>query len=377
MAAKVFLSYRREDSAGYAGRVQDRLAQEFGRDLLFMDVDTVPLGVNFVTILHNEVAKCEVLLAVIGAHWLDARDDAGNRRLDDPHDFVRIEIGAALQRNIPVIPILLDGAKVPKATQLPKDLEELSLRNGLDVRHASFHNDIDKLVRSLKGQLGETDISERRSDEDEDRRQKVEEKRRSEKRRKDEERRNLEKDAAWAAKKALAKSWPLPVVGAGAASLPIVLIAVLVTSRWHPDPGTWLSFAAVPMFIGPPYTAYAFPYFLILCLLYALYGVVAGMLIPRFGIPIAVAIPVIPAFLLAFVFVSAFFNVTHTMNLMTFYDGAWWLPVIYELGNLANGGALVLFVIVIHLGLAVMCSWLAFWLWDRKYQVTPATGDAA
>jgi TIR domain len=237
MAAKVFLSYRREDSAGYAGRVQDRLAQEFGRDLLFMDVDTVPLGVNFVTILHNEVAKCEVLLAVIGAHWLDARDDAGNRRLDDPHDFVRIEIGAALQRNIPVIPILLDGAKVPKATQLPKDLEELSLRNGLDVRHASFHNDIDKLVRSLKGQLGETDISERRSDEDEDRRQKVEEKRRSEKRRKDEERRNLEKDAAWAAKKALAKSWPLPVVGAGAASLPIVLIAVLVTSGWPQTPG--------------------------------------------------------------------------------------------------------------------------------------------
>src|SRR5215831_5439873 len=171
MAAKVFLCYRRDDSAGYAGRVQDRLALEFGRDLLFMDVDAIPLGVNFATVLHNEVAKCEVLLAVIGPHWLDARDDAGSRRLDDPHDFVRIEIGAALQRSIPVIPILLDGAKVPKANQLPKDLEELSLRNGLDVRHASFHNDVDRLIRGLKGQLAEADAEKRRRDEDERRRQ--------------------------------------------------------------------------------------------------------------------------------------------------------------------------------------------------------------
>jgi TIR domain len=153
MATKIFLSYRRDDSAGYSGRVQDRLTQEFGRDLLSMDVDTIPLGANFAMVVHNEVAKCEILLAVIGPHWLDARGDAGNRRLDDPHDFVRVEIGAALQRNIPVIPILLDGAKVPKADQLPKDLEQLSVRNGLDVRHASFHSDIDKLVRSLKGQL--------------------------------------------------------------------------------------------------------------------------------------------------------------------------------------------------------------------------------
>src|SRR5262249_13686214 len=125
--------------------------------LLFMDVDAVPFGVNFVKVLSEQVDKCDVLLAVIGPNWLNARDEDGNRRLDNPHDFVRIEIGAALQRNIPVIPILLDGAKVPKANQLRKELEELSLRNGLDIRHASFHNDIDRLVRSLKGQLAETD----------------------------------------------------------------------------------------------------------------------------------------------------------------------------------------------------------------------------
>src|SRR5262249_51988775 len=177
MATKVFISYRRDESAGHAGRVHDRLEREFGRDLLFMDVDAVPLGVNFVKVLSEEVAKCDVLLAVIGPNWLNARDEDGNRRLDNPHAFVRIEIGAALQRNIPVIPILLDGTKVPKANQLPKELEELSLRNGLDIRHASFHNDIDKLVRSLKGQLAEADA--RRRDEDERRRQEAEIKQRA------------------------------------------------------------------------------------------------------------------------------------------------------------------------------------------------------
>jgi hypothetical protein len=172
MAAKVFISYRRDDSAGHAGRVHDRLEREFGRDLLFMDVDAIPLGINFVKVLGEEVAKCDVLLAVIGPNWLNARDEDGNRRLDNPHDFVRIEIGAALQRSIPVIPILLDGAKVPKANQLPKELEELSLRNGLDIRHASFHNDVDRLIRGLKGQLAEADAEKRRAGEDGSRQQK-------------------------------------------------------------------------------------------------------------------------------------------------------------------------------------------------------------
>jgi TIR domain len=160
-AAKVFLCYRRDDSAAFAGRVQDRLALEFGRDLLFMDVDAIPLGVNFASALRDAVARCEVLLAVIGPNWLDARDDTGTRRLDDPNDFVRIEIGAALQRNIPVIPILLDGARVPRRNQLPKELEELAMRNGLDVRHASFHNDIDRLIRGLKVQLADAGVENR------------------------------------------------------------------------------------------------------------------------------------------------------------------------------------------------------------------------
>jgi hypothetical protein len=152
MAAKVFISYRRADSAGYAGRLMDRLDREFGRDLVFMDVDAIPLGTNFSKVLHEEVAKCGVLLAVIGPNWSDARDEHGNRRLDDPNDFVRIEIAAALQRNIPVIPVLLEGARMPKATELPEDLKELALRNGMEIRHASFQDDMNRRIRGLRGQ---------------------------------------------------------------------------------------------------------------------------------------------------------------------------------------------------------------------------------
>src|SRR5262245_47821980 len=113
MATTIFISYRRDDSAGHAGRVMDRLEQEFGRDYLFMDVDSIPLGTDFVRILREEVAKCTVLLAVIGPRWSEVRDEDGTPRLNNPNDFVRIEIAAALQRNISVIPILLDGAKIP------------------------------------------------------------------------------------------------------------------------------------------------------------------------------------------------------------------------------------------------------------------------
>src|SRR5262249_38127387 len=152
MAAKVFISYRRDDSAGYAGRVRDRLERELGRNLLFMDVDGIPLGTNFSKVLHEEVSKCGVLLAMIGPNWPDARDEHGNRRLDDPNDFVRIEIAAALQRNVPVIPVLLEGARIPKADELPEDLKELALRNGMEIRHASFQDDMNRLIRGLKGQ---------------------------------------------------------------------------------------------------------------------------------------------------------------------------------------------------------------------------------
>jgi hypothetical protein len=156
MGTNVFISYRRKDSAGYAGRLMDRLKTKLGQDLLFMDVETIPLGSNFEKVLHEEIGKCRVLLALIGPTWCNARDENGKRRLDDQNDFVRMEISAALQRDIPVIPILLDGATMPKADQLPNDLRGLTSRNGLDVRHASFHEDMDRLIHSLKAQVDQS-----------------------------------------------------------------------------------------------------------------------------------------------------------------------------------------------------------------------------
>jgi TIR domain len=147
---KVFISYRREDSAGHTGRVHDRLLQELGRDLLFLDVDAIPLGMNVVNVLREEIERCDVFLAVIGPRWIDACDQHGRRRLDNPADLVRIEVSSALRRDIPVIPILIDGAAMPSIDALPEDLQDLSFRAGLDVRHATFHADIDKLIRELK-----------------------------------------------------------------------------------------------------------------------------------------------------------------------------------------------------------------------------------
>jgi TIR domain len=105
-AGRVFISYRREESSGLAGRLYDRLAARFGDDQVFMDVDTIDLGVDFADVITQAVSTCEVLLAIIGPRWLTATDDDGQRRLDDPDDTVRLEIAAALERDIRVIPIL-------------------------------------------------------------------------------------------------------------------------------------------------------------------------------------------------------------------------------------------------------------------------------
>jgi hypothetical protein len=106
--------------------------------------------VDFIKVLREEGARSDVLLAVIGPHWIDARYENGNRRLDDPADYVRVEIATALQREITVVPILLDGASMPKSEHLPANLQGLVRRNGLGVRHASFQSDVDKLIARLE-----------------------------------------------------------------------------------------------------------------------------------------------------------------------------------------------------------------------------------
>ena len=116
---------------------------------MFLDIDSIPLGVNFVKRLTAEVAACDVLIAVIGPHWLEIRNERNERRIDQLNDFVRVEIAAALQRDIPVIPALVDGAKIPPQDLLPENIKDLAERNGTELRHASFHVDADRLIREL------------------------------------------------------------------------------------------------------------------------------------------------------------------------------------------------------------------------------------
>jgi hypothetical protein len=134
----IFVNYRRDDSRGMAGRLHDRLAQAFGRKNIFMDVDHIPPGVDFESHLNNQVAACEVFLAVIGPNWLDAKNEDGDRRLYAPDDFVALEIAAALDREIRVIPVLVDGTRMPKARDLPEVLKPLARRHAIELRHDQF-----------------------------------------------------------------------------------------------------------------------------------------------------------------------------------------------------------------------------------------------
>jgi len=149
MAGGIFISYRREDSAGFAGRLRDRLVSRFASDHVFMDVDNIEPGLDFVEILGERVGNCEVLLAVIGRDWATCRDANGNRRLDDPCDFVRIEIEAALGRNVRVIPALVDGAAMPRADVLPDGLRPLTRRQAVEISHTRFDMDAERLLRAL------------------------------------------------------------------------------------------------------------------------------------------------------------------------------------------------------------------------------------
>ena len=152
--SKIFISYRREDSADATGRIYDRLVQQFGRTAVFKDVDSIPLGINFRRHLDEQVAKCDVFLAVIGPGWMGIKAGQEKSRLDDPRDFVRIEIESALKRQIPVIPVLVRGATIPDPERLPSSLQELSDRNGIVVRHdPDFHRDMDRLIEHLRVQI--------------------------------------------------------------------------------------------------------------------------------------------------------------------------------------------------------------------------------
>jgi hypothetical protein len=151
--AGIFINYRRDDAPGVAGRLYDHLARRFPKRDLFMDVDAMKPGFDFVKQLDAQVSQCDALLAVIGPQWLAARDDKGRRRLDGDRDYVRIEIAAALKRDIPVIPVLIDGASVPPEEELPDDLKSLARRHGMELRHTRFNVDADAIIAALQNSL--------------------------------------------------------------------------------------------------------------------------------------------------------------------------------------------------------------------------------
>ena len=154
MSGQIFISYRRDDAAYVTGHINDRLCDEFGAESIFTDVDNIALGVDFRSVLDEKVGECQILLAVIGDHWLTAKNHEGQLRLQNPADFVRIEIESALRRNIPVIPLLVAGTAMPAKDDLPESLQDLSFRNGTQIRPApDFHADIDRLIHSLKKHL--------------------------------------------------------------------------------------------------------------------------------------------------------------------------------------------------------------------------------
>ena len=150
MSGGIFISYRRDDNRYAAGRFYDRLADHFGREKIFMDVDAIEPGLDFVEVLSQRVATCNVLVAIIGPQWLDIRDANGLRRLDDPNDFVRIELEAALSRGIRVVPVLVDGATIPREADLPPTLAPLARRNAVTLTHATFGRDVAALMTVLE-----------------------------------------------------------------------------------------------------------------------------------------------------------------------------------------------------------------------------------
>jgi uncharacterized membrane protein YhaH (DUF805 family) len=155
MERRIFINYRRTISSQAAGRLSDRLLQHFGDKHLFLDVDGIEPGVDFVKTLDDQVAQCSAFIAVIGPGWTDLKNAAGQRRLDQPNDHVRIEIESALKRdNVRVIPVLVDGASMPTEDELPDSIKPLTRRQAVTLSHHRFGAEVDEMARTLKDALG-------------------------------------------------------------------------------------------------------------------------------------------------------------------------------------------------------------------------------
>ena len=152
---RIFINYRRDDCPAHAGRLADTLEARFGKESVFMDVDTIDLGVDFVERIEQAIGDCDIVLALIGDEWLTVTDHKGQRRLDDPNDFVRLEISTALAReHVRVIPVLVEGAQIPTAEDLPDALTPLARRNGIELTDSRWRSDTSVLIGAIERTLG-------------------------------------------------------------------------------------------------------------------------------------------------------------------------------------------------------------------------------
>jgi hypothetical protein len=153
-AGRLFICYRRDDTEGEAGRLHDGLSATFGVDAIIMDVDSVPLGMDYVDHISEQIGCCKAVVVMIGRQWLVTQDKKGRRRLDDPEDLVRMEIAAALKRKVPVIPVLVQNATMPDREDLPDEIRLLTRRNGVTLRHDQWRDGVERLVTALKMVIG-------------------------------------------------------------------------------------------------------------------------------------------------------------------------------------------------------------------------------
>ena len=150
MKHSIFISYRRDDAEGEAGRLYDDLVRAYGNDAVFMDVAGIAPGLDFRKAIDDNVAGCGVFLAIIGSQWATITGTDGRRRLDDDNDFVRLEIASALARNIAVIPVLVHDARMPHPEQLPDNIKDFAYRNSVEISHARWNSDVQLLIDALK-----------------------------------------------------------------------------------------------------------------------------------------------------------------------------------------------------------------------------------
>ena len=159
---QIFLSYRRTDVGGHAGRLTDALTRRLGAKSVFQDVTAIAPGQEFTVAIDRALDACDAVLAVIGPGWLTASTPQGNRRLTEPGDYVRTELARALERKVRVVPVLVGGSSLPAATDLPDDLQGLLRRQGVVLHDETWHRDVDGLVRLLRGEPAEPDRRGRR-----------------------------------------------------------------------------------------------------------------------------------------------------------------------------------------------------------------------